>query len=226
MIRQYDKAIPELEKSLEIFRKWGKEYMKNNSSYWYLGVAYHGTGQYKKERKLYKVAARFKPDDSFMLARQTVLAFTLKDSVKANQLIGRFISSRKSESNSEVYVAAGLGMLYDCADSIDKAAKYYRKALSLEPENPGRMDDLASLFIGYNQNYGEVPELMDKAMGLARNKVDYYRYLNTKGWALYKLGKNKEALEIIQKAWDEAPFKVYSIRSHLEEVKKAIIEQK
>ncbi len=58
-------------------------------------------------------------------------------------------------------------------------------------------------------------------MELAANKVDYYEYLNTKGWALFKQGKNQEALEIIQKAWDEAPFKLYSIRSHLEEVKKA-----
>ncbi len=63
---------------------------------------------------------------------------------------------------------------------------------------------------------------MDKAMELAPNKSDYYNYLNTKGWGLFKSGKTKEALEILQKTFDEAPFKVYSIKSHLEEVKKAI----
>jgi hypothetical protein len=52
--------------------------------------------------------------------------------------------------------------------------------------------------------------------------VDYYRYLNKKGWAIYKQGKNQEALEILQRAWDEAPFKEFIIKSRLEEVKKAV----
>ena len=59
-------------------------------------------------------------------------------------------------------------------------------------------------------------------MGLAKNKIEYYDYLNIKGWGLYKQGKAKEALEILQKCWDEAPFKLYSIRSHYEEVKMAV----
>jgi hypothetical protein len=66
---------------------------------------------------------------------------------------------------------------------------------------------------------------MDKAMLLASNKLFYYDYLETKGWSLYKLGKNREALEILQKAWDEAPFRLYSIRSHLEEVNEAVEKQ-
>jgi hypothetical protein len=67
---------------------------------------------------------------------------------------------------------------------------------------------------------------MDKAMKLAANKVDYYDYLDIKGWGLYKQGKNKEALEILQKCWDEAPFKVYSIKSQYEEVKKVVASLK
>jgi hypothetical protein len=45
--------------------------------------------------------------------------------------------------------------------------------------------------------------------------------LDTKGWAYYTMGKNKEALDILQKVWNEAPYKIYTIRSHYEEVKKA-----
>jgi tetratricopeptide (TPR) repeat protein len=67
-----------------------------------------------------------------------------------------------------------------------------------------------------------MPELLDKAIKLAPNKYDYYDYLNTKGWYLYKQGKYKEALEILQETWDEAPFKLYSFKSRLEEVKKLV----
>jgi Tfp pilus assembly protein PilF len=59
-------------------------------------------------------------------------------------------------------------------------------------------------------------------MELASNKFDYNNYLDTKGWGLYKQGKYKKAMEVLEKTWNEAPFKLYSIKSHLEEVRKAI----
>jgi hypothetical protein len=43
---------------------------------------------------------------------------------------------------------------------------------------------------------------------------------------LYKQGKYQEALEIFQNMWDSAPFKMYFMKSHLEEVKKAVAGQK
>jgi hypothetical protein len=62
---------------------------------------------------------------------------------------------------------------------------------------------------------------MDRAMKSAKNKVDYYNYLDEKGWGLYKQGRFNEALAVSEKAWNEAPFKLYSLRFHYEEVKKA-----
>jgi hypothetical protein len=59
-------------------------------------------------------------------------------------------------------------------------------------------------------------------MKLAKNRTDYYNYMDTKGWGYYRMGKNKEALEILQKVWDEAPYRIYTIKSHYEEVKKAV----
>lgn len=53
---EYEKAIPELEKFYELDRKLGDEFLKINANYVLLGLAYHKTGQYKKEKKLYKTA--------------------------------------------------------------------------------------------------------------------------------------------------------------------------
>jgi hypothetical protein len=61
---------------------------------------------------------------------------------------------------------------------------------------------------------------------LPPSKWDYYNYSDTKGYGLFELGKPKEALDILQKTWDEIPFKVYFIKSHLEEVKRAIADKK
>jgi TolB-like protein len=50
--------LPVLEKSLAIARRWGKNYLKSQV-YWfygYLGYAYHKTGLYRKEKRLYNDA--------------------------------------------------------------------------------------------------------------------------------------------------------------------------
>jgi Tfp pilus assembly protein PilF len=224
---QFDKVIPELEKTLEILRKWGKEYIEyfDPSVFGLLGYSYHKTGQFKKEKKLYKEWEHYTPDMPWLFSRQAIFSLDEKDTVMANRYIAKYISLMRNLA-SNAAVAKGLAQLYSEAGMPDRAERYYREAVALEPENAGRLKDLADFLTESKRNLNEVSELMDKAMGMAKNKGDYYIYLNTKGWGLYKQGKNNEALEILQKTWDESPYKFYSIKSHLEEVKNAVAGQK
>ncbi len=222
-LNQFDKAIIELEKNMEICRRWGKDHMKNNSAYTELGYAYHKTGQYKKEKNLYKLAEKYIPEDGPLTSRQAILAFTENDSVAANLYIKKLISLHKRRySSPEAHIDRRLAELYAGAGNLDKAEEYYRKSLSLEPDNPLRMNVLAQFLIENNRKLGEVQGLIDKAIQLAANKYDYSSYTDTKGWGLYKQGKYNEALEVLQKTWDSAPYKIYSIKSHLDEVKKVV----
>ncbi len=219
---QYDKAIPELQKYHEIAIKWGN-YYENGSSYIQLGKAFHETGQVKKEKKNYKEFEHYFPTNPWLFYRRAILSLAEKDTIEANRQINKLRSAWKETfSVSDGFVSRRLGMLYSEAGLPDRAEKYFRESLSMEGEDPDILNSVASFYIENNRNLDEVQVLMDKAMGLAKNKVDYYEFLNTKGWGLYKQGRNKEALEILQKAWDETPYKLYSIRSHLEEVKKAV----
>ncbi len=225
-LHQYENAIPELVKSLEIYHKWGDEYLKMDATpLIQLDFAYHGTGRYKNEKKILKELEHYSPDNYWLIRGKLLLAFAEKDSVAAKRYMPQYISNL-SNGASEAHVAGAMGKIYFDAGRPEKAEVYYRKALSLEPGNPDIMNDLANFFINSNRNLNEVPGLMDQVMALAKSKTDYYDYLNTKGWGLYKQGKYKEALEILQKCWDEAPFKVYSIKSHLDEVKMAAAAQK
>jgi tetratricopeptide (TPR) repeat protein len=222
MIKQYEKAIPEFEKALEILHKWGDDFLRGDiSTFNYLGDAYHKTGQYKKEKKLYKESEKYNPDNEWILIREAILALAEKDTVAANRYIDKMKSVIKGNKATDAQVAGHLAGFYEGAGISEKAEEQFRRALLLDPDNTGRINELANFLIESNRNLIEIPELMDKAMKLAKNKIDYYDYLNTKGWGLYKQGRNKEALEILQRCWDEAPFKLYSIRSHYEEVKMA-----
>ena len=225
LMKEYDKAIPEYEKSIAISKKWGKEYIEG-SNHIQLGWCFHKTGQYKKEKKVYKDFEHYLPDNPWLFYNRAILALSEKDTVEANKQIIKFKSAwKKTFSVPDQNVIRRVGLLYADADLPDKAEPLLRQALSMKSDDPDLMISLADFFIDKNRHLEEVPGLMDKAMTYAVDKTDYYELMNKKGWALYKIGKTREALEIIQKAWDEAPFKVYSLRSHLEEVKKAAKEQ-
>jgi tetratricopeptide (TPR) repeat protein len=224
-LQEYSRAIPEYEKALEIYEKWGTKpiWVFN---YIYLGYAYHKTGQYNKEEKLYKKAEEDFPGDINILYKQTVLQLAEKDTIRANKSIEKIISWSKENPYSEADLATGWASLYTDAGYLDKAEKYLRQALSLNPESPTRINNLAWFLINNDRNVNEGMELIDKALKL---NPDNYRFLHNKGWGLYKQGKYREALEILQNSWDIRRKKaVYSHGAflHLEAAKKAVTSQK
>ena len=106
---------------------------------------------------------------------------------------------------------------------IDKAEEYYRKALSLQTNNPDMLNNLGMFLIDKTRNINEGMELVDKAIKLS---PDNYSYLHSKGWGLFKQGKYKEALELLNKSDFLKPIYDHRIYLHLEEAKKAIANQK
>jgi tetratricopeptide (TPR) repeat protein len=221
-LHQYDKAIPEYEKALDIYNKWDLRpvWIYN---YTELGDAYHKTGQYKKEKKLYKKAEEDFPNDSDLIYMQAILAFAHNDTVTANKYVDKYISVRRDNTDPEASIMTGLADLYSDAGVLDKSEESYRKALFLEPDNSDRLNNLAGFLIDKDRNINEGLKLIDKALTLS---PDNYYMLDTKGWGLYKQGKYKEALEFIEKSWDLRPIYDHDLYLHLETVKKAVAEQK
>jgi AraC-like DNA-binding protein/TolB-like protein len=223
-LQQYDKAIPEFKKFIELCQKFGLKYFLGFAA---LGETYHKMGQFKAEKKVYKEAERKIPDHShgsfsWIIRNQAIVSLSEKDTVTANKYIAKYISYMKDNSVSETEIEKRLAFLYDNAIMPDKAEKYYRRALLFEPENPGLLNEFAWFLARNNRKPTEFTNAIDKALKLATTKWDYYNYLDTKGYGLYKLGKNQEALEVLQRTWDSATFKMYFIKSHLEEVRKAV----
>jgi len=232
---QYDKAIPEYEKSLEICKtldirpRWIYSYI-------YLGRAYHKAGQYKKEKEVYNEATKEFPDNPVLIYQQAVLALSEGDVRKGNEYIEEFISISKGnpESVSEITsnisenfssdaaIASNMAEIYSEANILDNGEKYYRQALSLEPDNPLRLNNLAWFLINKDRNINEGLELVRKALDLS---PDNFEYLNTQGWGMFKQKKYSEALNILQKSWDlRLKNAIYDHEAylHLEAAKKAV----
>jgi tetratricopeptide (TPR) repeat protein len=222
---QFDKAIFELEKVFELYNKSGsKPYYYGN--YALLGAAYHKTGQYKKEKQLYKKAEQDFPDNPAIIYRQAILALSEGKSETANDYIEKYKSVQKENSATEATITSSLAGIHTEAKFPDKAEEYYREALSLEPNSTERMNTLAYFLIDNDRNINEGLGLVDNALELS---PDNYNFLHTKGWVLYKQGKYQEALETLQKSWDlrrEQAVYNHEAYLHLEEAKKADAGQK
>jgi tetratricopeptide (TPR) repeat protein len=218
---QYEKAIPEFEKALEIFHR------RKTKPFWVafyneLGLAYHGAGMYREEKKLYRKAQKDFPDDPQMLDQYAGRALTEGDTVAANRYIEKYISIRKEQSWSEAKIAGSIAYIYYMAKMPDKVEEYYRKALLLEPENPMRINALAYTLIDNERNIDEGIKLLETVLEINPSN---YASLGLKGWGLYKQGKYREALDFLQKSWDlRMEHSIYNHAAYvrLEAAKKAV----
>jgi Tfp pilus assembly protein PilF len=117
-------------------------------------------------------------------------------------------------------------LIYSEAGVLNKAEEDYRKALSLEPQNVVRLNNLALFLIDKELNNNQGMELVDMALKLS---PDNYESLHVKGWGLYKQDKYQEALELLQKSWNlrmKNAVYYHEAYLHLEAAKKAVANQK
>ena len=129
----------------------------------------------------------------------------------------------KENSWPESVILNNLGDIYTEAGILDKAEEYYRQVLSLEPENPIGLNNLAWFLIDKDRDINGGIELIDKALELS---PETYYILDTKGWGLYKQGKYQEAKDILQRSWDARVIYDHEVYLHLEAAKKAVANQK
>ncbi len=116
------------------------------------------------------------------------------------------------------------GLEYDIFVSYRQKDNKGEKWVSEFVKDSGNLNRLAYFLIDKNINVSEGMELIDKAFKL--DYSDTWQMEHTRGWGLHKLGKNKEALEILNKCWDKRPDYSYTLYSHLEEVRNAVQNQK
>jgi tetratricopeptide (TPR) repeat protein len=221
-LNQYDKAIPEFEKALAIYKKWGtKPYRISN--YTFLGLDYNKTGQYRKEKKLYEKAENYFPDYFGFIYRRAILSLCEGKINEANAYIERVKLILKEGSESDANISLALAGIYDEANMPERAEEYYRQVLVLEPENPTILNNIAYFFYRLNINIDEGLNLINKALQL---NPDNFIFLATKGELLYKQGKYKEALALFEKSWELKPIYNHDIYLDIQMAKKAVAGQK
>lgn len=222
-INEYDKAIPEFEKALDLYDKMNvKPWWVYN--YTELGYAYHRTGQYKKEKKVYALAEKDYAEETTLIWRQAILYLTIGDTASANKYLRRYKSIYNENRWPEAALARNLGWAYSQANMPDLAEASFRNAIALDPGSGYWYYYLAKHLIEEDRNVDEGLELIERALELSPSYEGVF--LDTKGWGFYKLGKYEEALRLLERSWELRAYYNHNIYLHLEAARKAVAGQK
>jgi TolB-like protein len=111
---QYDNAITEYKKTMEIVHRIGQ---KDSWIYASLGEAYHLKGDYRKEKRIYRRAERYYQDHSsisfsWVVKDQAILALTERNTTKANKYIEKYRLILKENSWTDPDIENAVESIY------------------------------------------------------------------------------------------------------------------
>jgi len=220
---EYEDAVRSWEQVLKITEQWETHY-SNPYMYFLMGDAYHQLDEHEKEAAVLKLGHTVFPYAIMIHQHQAICAFTHGDIEKANEILLEYKSVRQNILHcTEAMVSTGLGVIYSNAGMFDEAEDFYRKSTQLEPDNLVWTRDYAWFLIDNDINLEKGLQLSEKIL---ESFPEYWPSLDAKGWALYKLGRNEEALELLKESWVLRPAYSHTGFLHIQEIEEAIAKQK
>ena len=219
---EYDDAVASWEQVLKIHEKWGTNY-SNPYMYFLMGDAYHQLGEHKREADVLALGHTVFPYAIYVHQHQAICAFTQGDTERAHEIIAEYKTIRQNILHcTEAMVSTGLGVIYSSAGMFDEAEDFYRQSMALEPEKLEWVRDFAWFLIDKDINIEEGLQLSESIL---EYYPEYWPSLDAKGWALFKLGRQEEALKLLKESWDLRPAYVHTGYLHIQEIEKTLASQ-
>lgn len=219
---EYKDAILSWEQVLKINEKWGTNF-SNPYMYFLMGDAYHQVGEHQKEADVLELGHAVFPYAIMIQQHQAICAFTQGNSEKAKEIIAEYKTVRQNILHcTEAMISTGLGTIYSSAGMFEEADEFYSESIQIEPENLIWTRDYAWFLI---DNDIDLEKGLQLSESILEQYPEYWPSLDAKGWALYKLGKPEEALELLKDSWDLRPAYVHIGYLHIQEIEEAIAKQ-
>ncbi|QDU74726.1 cellulose synthase subunit BcsC [Bremerella volcania] len=97
-------------------------------------------------------------------------------------------------------------------DDLPQATEWLEQVLDEFPDDTGAMNDLGYLWIDHEKNLGRGFAMIQKAVA---KEPDNYAYLDSLGWAYYRLGQYEQAVSTLEHAAKLAESKDGTVLDHL-----------
>lgn len=189
---EYDKAIVEFEKSIQLNPTHEESYYYLGQSYLQKGIIEYNNKNILKAYSLYR--------KSYEMSEQIILQYEKK------------IKENPGDLNSYLK----LGYIYEVRsitpfiNEYDEALEYYSKALELEMSSSSARNTGIYIYLntrmGYiyfqKKNYPQAIEYLESAAKMSPQNAEVYYYL---GLSYYKIGEKEKAREFLSRVMELAP---------------------
>lgn len=220
----------------------GTSGQETNFAYWYvLGRLYNDVGESQKSMASFSEAARLQPhlwvaymymaflkmdeediDEAIEVLEQGLtknvgeivlykmlsqLLVEKEDFVRAEEILLRSLILDRDD----VSLRYLLGIVYDELGQDEKSEQEFLKCLELDPDDPDANNALGYFYAERGKNLDEAVMLIKKALKVEPKNG---AYLDSLGWAYFKMGRTEEALKLLEEA-ASSPLKDSVILDHL-----------
>ena len=217
-VGQYQKAVPYLEKMLDLFQQWG-EGPGWTVLYTDPGLCYHELGNHKRENEIYEYGLSLNPDNLSIVFFQTICALSQGDQSRSTTLLNSYRNILEAQGASNNRIDFRTGLIYGWAERYEKALEIFRDLLRKDPGHSGAVFQIASILIEQEMDLQEGMSLVEQL--LADNPGDWDAMV-LKGMGLYKQDRIGEAHRILSEAWDLRPYYDHQHYQLLNETESAV----
>lgn len=186
---QYDKAT-------QVAHEAAAKYPKNNGLQLMLALQLPDSGHPEDGIALAKSRLNGSSTDLETWRALTTIYTRLRRWKDAEDAL-KHVQQLSKDKDDLLYAAFLQGTLYDREQKYDQAEASFRKALTIEPENPMTLNYLGYMLADHDKNLQEAVSLLQKAVKLDPQN---YAYLDSLGWAYFKIGKYDLAEVDLRKA--------------------------
>jgi tetratricopeptide (TPR) repeat protein len=112
--------------------------------------------------------------------------------------------------------------MFDFFAAYPRAEADRVRAIEIAPESAAVLNALAWFYVDLlptPENLKKAADLAEKAASLEKEVYSRGNYMDTRGWALYLLGRQKEALAILEEAAGLTPYN-FTILTHLHQARR------
>lgn len=214
---QYREAIQDLDRAL----KWGPVAGHLSER----GECYRHLGQWDPALRDFDQSAALGPEDPFTFACRGHLHLDRGDIEKAIHDLNRAIALDPEYENGYYYRAQAfqvLGQAEAAEADFRRAAAAAERKLARDPDDAESLNWLAWVYAdALQENLDQSVELAKRALSQTDDPLNQADYLDTLGWAYYKLGRLPEAQKLLERALTLKPEDV-DLQRHLAEVRAAL----
>ncbi len=202
LLKDYEKAVLALRKVEELCERWNDDWEMIMYYEVYVSSLWE-TGQLDEMERIAEKGLNIDPMSEPLVKYMGARSLLQSDSSAFAYYRGLLADMNRANVNPEASKAHDIGSIYELIGDYGKAAGYYQKAYELDPRRNGSFFSMIRSGLMDNRN----PEIyLEQIEAELDSNPENFIFLWLKGYTLHKLGRNEEALVILNNADDMAWF--------------------